>query len=82
MNRSIACLIDPACTGTASTAVPREPNLHVNLPRVLQTMHLWLIRLKQRRELQDLADDPNQLRDTGLSRSVVRREADKPFWRE
>ena len=37
-------------------------------------------RSRQRRMLETL--DDGMLRDLGLSRSAVMREADKPFWRE
>lgn len=35
----------------------------------------------QRMALRDIADDPHLLRDIGLSREDVLREAAKPFWR-
>ena len=40
----------------------------------------WAERVRQRRAL--LALDEWMLKDIGLSRADVRREYDKPFWRE
>jgi uncharacterized protein YjiS (DUF1127 family) len=40
----------------------------------------WVERARQRRAL--LALDEWMLKDIGLSRADVRREHDKPFWRE
>jgi len=38
----------------------------------------WLRRARQRRELAELND--TQLNDVGLSRHIVKREVEKPFW--
>ncbi len=38
----------------------------------------WLWRARLRRELWQLSDE--QLRDVGLTREMIRREAEKPFW--
>jgi uncharacterized protein YjiS (DUF1127 family) len=45
----------------------------------LATAHVWHRRLQLRHELSRL--DDSQMRDTGLDPAVVRREAEKPFWR-
>jgi uncharacterized protein YjiS (DUF1127 family) len=41
----------------------------------------WLDRPMQRIALREIAEDPRLLRDLGLSRDDVLREAAKPFWR-
>jgi uncharacterized protein YjiS (DUF1127 family) len=40
----------------------------------------WLDRPFQRIALRDIADNPHLLRDLGLTREEVLREAAKPFW--
>jgi len=47
---------------------------------LLQLPYLWLQRSSWRRELAAL--DAAQMRDCGLDARAVRREANKPFWRE
>ena len=47
---------------------------------LLQLPYLWLLRSSWRKELAGL--DAQQMRDCGLDPLVVRREANKPFWRE
>lgn len=44
----------------------------------LATLRLWLHRARTRHELASLT--PEQMRDTGLSPMMVRRESAKPFW--
>lgn len=41
----------------------------------------WIDRPLQRIALREIADDPHLLRDLGLSRDEVLREAARPFWR-
>ena len=41
----------------------------------------WLDRPMQRIALREIANDPHLLRDIGLTRDEVLREAAKPFWR-
>ena len=50
--------------------------------RILDTWHVWEERISQRRDLRELADSPDLLRDIGVSRYDALREGDKPFWRE
>jgi uncharacterized protein YjiS (DUF1127 family) len=47
---------------------------------LLRLPRLWLLRSAWRRELAAL--DAGQLRDCGLDPLAVRREANKPFWRD
>ena len=44
-----------------------------------ETLHVWLNRHRQRRELTQWTS--RDLHDVGLSWSEVVREAEKPFWR-
>jgi uncharacterized protein YjiS (DUF1127 family) len=50
------------------------------LSRLFHTLELWLSRRQGRRELGSL--DDRQLKDVGISREAVLREARKPFWRD
>jgi uncharacterized protein YjiS (DUF1127 family) len=46
----------------------------------LRTMLHWRMRSGQRKTLRELALQPHLLRDIGLDREQVLREAAKPFW--
>jgi uncharacterized protein YjiS (DUF1127 family) len=48
------------------------------LSRILETLSIWHDRHVQRGELARLSE--YQLRDIGLSQSLVYREIEKPFW--
>jgi uncharacterized protein YjiS (DUF1127 family) len=48
----------------------------------LNTVVTWIARIGQRRALRDLAEEGRLLRDVGLNRQQVLREAGKPFWRQ
>ncbi|ASJ76713.1 DUF1127 domain-containing protein [Granulosicoccus antarcticus] len=50
--------------------------------RLLDTSLVWGERIKQRRELQELANSPELLMDIGISRYEVLREGSKRFWQE
>ncbi len=54
------------------TTVPGWRLAWLALPRA------WLRRARQRGELAELSD--TQLSDVGLSRHIVKREVEKPFW--
>lgn len=47
--------------------------------KILTTLALWQERAAQRHHLADIGEP--QLKDMGLTRDDVRREAAKPFWR-
>lgn len=49
------------------------------LRRILVTLVLWQERAAQRHHLADIGE--RQLKDVGLTRDDVMREAAKPFWR-
>jgi uncharacterized protein YjiS (DUF1127 family) len=53
--------------------------LRVAMQRVTTTLSLWAERERSRRELEALSD--YTLRDIGLTRADVWREASKPWWR-
>jgi uncharacterized protein YjiS (DUF1127 family) len=53
-----------------------EPGL---LAQLGETIHVWLDRQRQRRELSHWTD--RDLHDVGLSWSDIVHEAEKPFWR-
>ena len=64
---------------------PRSRDFHLPGPRpLLASLFGWLIRWSERyRERNRLRNlDDRQLRDIGVSRRQIEREADKPFWRE
>ncbi len=46
---------------------------------LMESFLLWQARARERYHLQEL--DDHLLRDMGLSRADIAREADKPFWR-
>ena len=48
------------------------------LSQLLALLLTWLWRARSRRELVKLSDA--QLRDVGLNRDMINREAEKPFW--
>ena len=53
------------------------------LNTVTGVIMLWIVRSRQRRELRQLADAPDEIfRDVGLARHAVRLEASKCFWQE
>ncbi len=45
---------------------------------LIEILRAWFTRLRDRRDLAELSD--GQLHDVGLSRDLVKREANKPFW--
>ncbi len=47
--------------------------------QLLETLHVWRERMRQRRELAQWSD--RDLHDVGLSWSDIVHEAEKPFWR-
>jgi uncharacterized protein YjiS (DUF1127 family) len=52
------------------------------LKRITGLLNLWRERLRARRHLRDLCQlDDHMLQDIGLTRSALRCEAEKPFWR-
>ena len=48
--------------------------------RVLNALYRWQERIDERRELDRI--DERLLKDAGISRADVMREASKPFWRD
>jgi len=48
------------------------------LARLAALLRNWSRRRRERQELAELSD--LQLRDIGLSRHIVKREVEKPFW--
>lgn len=57
----------------------RPQDLSDRLRGLVALTALWAARRRQRRELREL--DDRLLRDIGLTREQVLREAAKPFWR-
>jgi len=47
--------------------------------RVLNFLYVWQARIDERRELAGI--DERLLKDAGITRADVMREASKPFWR-
>lgn len=83
MSRAIDCLIDPACCAASDRRRRFEVNDAVGLLlKAWQSLSRWQAQARQRRDLCRLADSPELLRDTGLSRDEVRRAAHRPFWRD
>ena len=55
----------------------RTPGLRA----LVSAVAAWIVRSGERRALRELAKDRRLLRDVGLTREQVLREAGKPFWR-
>lgn len=71
---------------TATRPPRRGGTRHVRagtaLRRVIGLLRRWRERMRSRRQLNGLCElDDHILQDIGLTRSELRREAEKPFWR-
>lgn len=82
MRRATDCLMDAGCLQAYSSEQSDCAGTVQRTSGVARTIILWHERSRQRRELRELADDSDLLRDTGLSKYDVQHEARKPFWRE
>lgn len=82
MNRATDRLMDAGCLQEYSSAQSARTGTEPNASGLTRTINLWYERSRQRRELRELAGDPDLLRDVGLSGYDVQQEAGKPFWRE
>jgi len=60
--------------GRAAALAPSRPRAGI-----LATLRVWTERWRHRVRLREL--DDSMLRDVGISRADVEREAAKPFWR-
>jgi uncharacterized protein YjiS (DUF1127 family) len=58
--------------GPSAAAMPQR------LSQVVAMLRTWLRRARLRHELSLLSDE--QMRDAGLTRQMVSRESEKPFW--
>lgn len=76
MSRSISRRGNPCARTAARTRLPSPLDV---LRGAFRTLSLWTLRWQDRRHLREL--DERMLRDVGLSREDVEREAGKPFWR-
>ena len=61
---------------------PSQASMRQKITGLLHTIKLWKKRSGERRELRQLADDLDVLKDIGLSKYDVQREGWKPFWRD
>jgi len=57
-------------------------NLKQSLANVFKTLQCWQQRSQQRRELKQLIEDADLLKDIGLSKSDVIKEVHKRFWQK
>ncbi len=68
---------------TVHTHSVTKPHIFEVLQAAINTPYIWAARAAQRRELRELlAQDERIIRDVGLKREDVAREAFKAFWRE
>ena len=56
-----------------------HPGLNWRFGAVVDVLYRWQSRYAERRQLRQLSD--HMLKDIGLSRADVEREASKPVWR-
>ncbi len=86
MSRAIDCLISADCLRErVLSSSGQRPLRHMTIERrsMLSAVDVWFDRARQRRELRELMDSPEEtFRDIGLSRYDVQREQRKPFWRQ
>jgi len=76
--RAIAAVV-PLAARAPRWCEARRVALLTTFWRIADLAHLWRERARSRRRLLQLADD--LLKDIGVSRADVHREAMKPFWR-
>lgn len=81
MSRSAQCLVDADTTQHIYSELSRFA-IKRQLRLLAVTLNVWHERSKQRRQLIALADDPDLLKDLGLSNYDLRHEGGKPFWRK
>jgi uncharacterized protein YjiS (DUF1127 family) len=74
MNTSITARGAPGVWPKVGQVCIRSP-----LRRIFQTMRVWRILKRTRRQLAEL--DDRQLRDVGLTRGQALGEHSKPFWK-
>lgn len=74
---ALGCLQErPSCLTTSEGKKVKEKTL-------FQAVNLWLERSRQRSELRELIESPEEtFKDIGISRYDVQREERKPFWRQ
>ena len=82
MSRATRCLMDAGCVQDVSAAQSVLIRGGRRGSRFVRALRLWKERSRQRRELRELANDKDLLKDLGLSGYDVKHEGHKPFWRE
>jgi len=71
----------PARASAATAAYGDAFDAHPAYQEPLSVLGVWLDRSRQRKALQELAQDARLLADIGLNRQQALDEAAKPFWR-
>lgn len=86
MSRAADCLVAARDLQEPSSSLlpaSKETGKEAGKGAFFHAIDLWFERSRQRRELRELIDSPEDtFRDIGLSRYDVQREVRKPFWRE
>ena len=80
MSRATTCLLDTDYSKVSSEPLERSSNKR-HTRGIGHILRLWRERSKQRRQLLELADDSDLLKDLGLSNYDLWHEGRKPFWR-
>ncbi len=62
-----------------ATRIPSWDSFRAAAVRIVEVLFEWQDRARQRRHLETF--DEHLLKDLGMSRADVEREASKPFWR-
>ena len=72
----------PSITGAGERVLDRRALRHTGLAVLRRAAHALLASSERRRQRHTLAAlDDHLLRDIGLTRSAIRMEVSKPFWR-
>ena len=80
MSRATTCLLDTDYSKVSSETLERS-SYKRQTRGIGHILRLWRERSKQRRQLLELADDSDLLKDLGLSNYDLWHEGRKPFWR-
>lgn len=83
MSRAADDLVAVGCLQERPSCLTTSVGQKLENKTFFQTVSLWLERSRQRSELRELIESPDDtFKDIGISRYDVQREERKPFWRQ